>query len=174
MGTSEPIRIETLSVQPRVFELHNFITPAEADELVHNARVYMTTFDGLNSSSSSSTEDPYRQADLAYDISSAAAMGVKRRLFDLLGIFPFQEAMTDGMQVCTSRVVVAVAIVEVYTVYSERECVGLKFYSTFTLFMRYRRCATTSPAPTSRTWTGWSLSLRATVAVTAALVLRAI
>lgn len=38
-------------------------------------------------------------ADLAFDVGSSVALAVKRRLFDLLGVFPYHEALTDGMQV---------------------------------------------------------------------------
>jgi hypothetical protein len=40
-----------------------------------------------------------RTADLAFDLSSPVALALKRRLFDLLGIFPYDEALTDGFQV---------------------------------------------------------------------------
>lgn len=48
---------------------------------------------------SSTLRDPLRTADLVYDIQSSAAVAIKRRLFDLLGVFPFQEARVDGFQV---------------------------------------------------------------------------
>jgi hypothetical protein len=43
-------------------------------------------------------------ADIAYDTNSTVALTVKRRLFDLLGLFPYQEARAEGPQVQTLAV----------------------------------------------------------------------
>lgn len=43
--------------------------------------------------------DERRTSDNAFDTNSPLAAALKRRTFDLLGIFPYDESYADGIQV---------------------------------------------------------------------------
>mmetsp|Transcript_14450 Transcript_14450/g.19826 ORF Transcript_14450/g.19826 Transcript_14450/m.19826 type:complete len:637 (+) Transcript_14450:1-1911(+) len=102
MPTHLPIVVETLSLQPRIFRLVNFFSSEEADMLVHNALTIEEESHRLKRSSTGATGytvDNKRTSEGAFDTSSDVAMRIKRRSFDMLGIFPFDESFSDGLQV---------------------------------------------------------------------------
>jgi len=104
MPAGKPIIMETLSVEPRIFKLKNFITDEEADQLIRNVLKLKSDSHKLKRAttmklgSPDPVPDPYRTSDVAYDKNSNTAVGIKKRLFDLIGIYPFQESLTDGFQ----------------------------------------------------------------------------
>jgi len=85
-----------------VFRLLNFFSELEADTLVNNALSETEDSYRLKRSSTGAvgyTVDSKRTSEGAFDIKSEVAMAVKRRTFDLLGIFPYDESYADGLQV---------------------------------------------------------------------------
>jgi hypothetical protein len=99
----KPLVLETLSVTPRIFKLYNFFTEMEADQLIANAlsasEEQMRLKRSTISDAGRDIEDSYRTSENAFDTRSEVAQKIKRRLFDLLGIFPFDESLADGIQV---------------------------------------------------------------------------
>lgn len=39
-----------------------------------------------------------RTSESAFDVDSPTSIGIKKRAFDVLGVFPYQESLTDGFQ----------------------------------------------------------------------------
>ena len=95
------IEIETISIQPKVFKVRNFFTESEADGLIANA-LKITEEDYKLKRSSTGQEysiDNYRTSENAFDTNSDLAKSLKKRVFELLGVFPYEEMMADGLQV---------------------------------------------------------------------------
>lgn len=104
MPVGKPIILETVSLRPRVFRLLNFFSEAEADTLVNNALSISEEDFRLKRSSTGATGynvDSKRTSEGAFDTRSEIAMAIKKRSFDLLGIFPYDESYADGLQVFT-------------------------------------------------------------------------
>ena len=40
-----------------------------------------------------------RTSESAYDVDSPTSIALKKRAFDMLGVFPYQESLTDGFQI---------------------------------------------------------------------------
>lgn len=102
-GNGEPIVVETLSESPKVFRLNNFFTSEEADELIDNALNLNDPINGLHRSTTgqgdAAQEDSHRTSDNAWDMVSPASLRLKRRIFELLGIRPYNNAWADGLQI---------------------------------------------------------------------------
>ena len=96
------VYLETLSLSPRVFEIHNFFTVDEADRIVHNA-VTMTAdthkFKRSSTGASGYNLNPTRTSENAFDTHSTEAQTVKRRCIKALGFDEYEEGVTDGLQV---------------------------------------------------------------------------
>ena len=107
--------METISHSPRVFHLHNFLTEGESDALVAHALADRDAITGLQRSTTGAEHqvsfNKIRTSDNAFDSVSPAAMALKRRAIDLLGMaWPYDDQMTDGLQVLrynTSRAYIA-------------------------------------------------------------------
>jgi hypothetical protein len=100
-NNNDVIEIETISLEPKVFKVRNFFSNAEADGLIANA-LRITEDDYKLKRSSTGTEysiDSYRTSENAFDTNSELARNLKKRVFELLGIFPYEEMMADGLQV---------------------------------------------------------------------------
>jgi hypothetical protein len=101
--TGLPLILETLSIEPRIFKLYNFFTSAEADELIAHALSATDELYRLKRSTvtvgNADVQDTYRTSENAFDTSSTVSIQLKHRLFDLLGIFPYDESYADGIQV---------------------------------------------------------------------------
>lgn len=100
-NSNEVIEIETISIEPKVFKVRNFLSMAEADGLVSNA-LKITEDDYKLKRSSTGTEysiDNFRTSENAFDTNSDLARVLKKRVFELLGISPYEEMMADGLQV---------------------------------------------------------------------------
>ena len=102
-ANNKPIVVETLSESPKVFRLNNFFTEEEADELIENALQLNDPVNGLHRSTTgqgdAAQEDNHRTSDNAWDLVSPASMRLKRRIFDLLGVRPYNNAWADGLQI---------------------------------------------------------------------------
>lgn len=102
MPVGKPIILETISQRPRVFRLLNFFSEFEAETLIQNALDETEDAFKLKRSSTGAvgyTVDSKRTSEGAFDTRSEVAMAIKRRSFDLLGIFPYDESFADGLQV---------------------------------------------------------------------------
>jgi len=102
MPAGKPIVLETLSLRPRVFRLQDFFTEKEAEYLIEHA--LSITDDALRLKRSSTgatgyTVDNMRTSEGAFDTNSEIALNIKKRSFDLLGIFPYDESFADGIQI---------------------------------------------------------------------------
>ena len=89
------VRMKTISADPRVFEIENFITNEECDELIAASRANIkrsTTGIGKGMKNSK------RTSENAFDDSSEVALRLKRRAFQLLRI-EWNKHMADGLQV---------------------------------------------------------------------------
>ncbi|GKY95252.1 hypothetical protein MPSEU_000487600 [Mayamaea pseudoterrestris] len=97
-----PIVLETLSISPRVFEIHNFFNLSEADELIEKALSETSDTMGLHRSTTGSinaTINSKRTSENAWDQHGVTAMRLKRRCMETLGFDEYQEHLTDGLQV---------------------------------------------------------------------------
>jgi len=98
----ENVTLETLSLSPRVFRLHNFFTPDEADRLVQNALNEKEEANRLKRSSTGArgySVNIQRTSENAFDGFSEEAQAIKMRSFQLLGLEEYKETWTDGLQV---------------------------------------------------------------------------
>ncbi len=98
----EVITVETLSLEPRVFDIHNFFTVEEADQLLSKALGETSETYGFHRSTtgtSGASVFSKRTSENAWDTHGATAQKVKRRCFSLLGIDEYEESMSDGLQI---------------------------------------------------------------------------
>ena len=94
--------IETLSVNPRVFDIHNFFSPKEANALVERALSEKSETHKLHRSTTGTVGKSVinkRTSENAWDTSSPVAQKIKKRCFAALGIDEYQEGMSDGLQI---------------------------------------------------------------------------
>jgi hypothetical protein len=97
-----PIVVETISLSPRLFEIHNFYSPTEADELIDKALNETSETMGLHRSTTGAVKgviNSKRTSDNAWDQTGATAMRLKRRCMTTLGFDEYNELLTDGLQV---------------------------------------------------------------------------
>jgi prolyl 4-hydroxylase len=98
----KPITLETLSHHPRVFRLSNFFTEEEADGVIRNALAIKDPAIKLKRSTTgaiANEKNPFRTSENAFDSTSPLSIKLKQRCFQLLGIHPYQESWSDGLQV---------------------------------------------------------------------------
>mmetsp|Transcript_29826 Transcript_29826/g.45735 ORF Transcript_29826/g.45735 Transcript_29826/m.45735 type:complete len:407 (+) Transcript_29826:68-1288(+) len=102
-----PMELEVLSHSPRVFYVHNFMSQDETNTLID----YATSEDNpyKMARSTGGTHKSWNQGGRgdtlttrtsmnAFDISTPAALAIKRRAFQLLRIPKYKESMADGIQ----------------------------------------------------------------------------
>lgn len=97
-----PIVLTTLAESPRVFEVENFLSEQDADDLVAFTLAIDDDVYGLKRSTTGakgSEVSSQRTSENAFDTSSPIAMRLKRRVFDVLGMRPYDEELADGLQV---------------------------------------------------------------------------
>ncbi|GAB5366902.1 hypothetical protein AAMO2058_001183700 [Amorphochlora amoebiformis] len=104
--SSKPIVLETLSLQPKVFLVHNFISQEEADELIFRAtdprnpyslRRSTTGTEDWNRGGASDVSST-RTSENAFDISSQTSISIKKRAFQLLRM-RYKQCASDGIQI---------------------------------------------------------------------------
>ena len=96
------IVLETISQEPKIFRVYNFFSEEESSELIDNALAATDDEYRLKRSSTGAKGynlDTYRTSENAFDTNSKVALRLKRRAFDLLGIFPYDETLADGLQI---------------------------------------------------------------------------
>lgn len=124
-----PIMLETLSEYPRIFRLHNFFSEYEADtlmadaieefqanpplpkqqpfrptdtddELLVNADEFVArSYSGHDHPLEPMTGDRIDLSKQAILLKSDVAFRMRRRVLDLLGVFPYDDTYTEGWQV---------------------------------------------------------------------------
>ena len=94
--SEKPITLTTLSVYPKIFKITNFISQEESDQLIATA-LDTNKLDYLRLK----PQDYYAQCthEAAFDIDSHVALDIKKRSFDVLGLFPYDETFADGLKV---------------------------------------------------------------------------
>jgi len=88
------IYLTTLSLSPKVFELHNFFSEAESETLVKQALEQKSETHKLQRSSTGAdgrSENPTRTSENAFDTHSPVAVRIKKRCFETLGFPSYQE-----------------------------------------------------------------------------------
>lgn len=97
-----PVSLEVISVEPRVFDVHNFFTKEESADLVRRAleekseshRIKRSTTGAVGKSTSSQ-----RTSENGFDTNGPTAMGVKKRCLEILGYDEYIESHGDGLQI---------------------------------------------------------------------------
>jgi hypothetical protein len=86
--------------------LQNFFSESEAEQLVQNALAIEDDNFKLKRSTTGISEDgkqavtnSKRTSEGAFDTNSEVAKAIKQRSFDILGIFPYDEMWSDGLQI---------------------------------------------------------------------------
>eukprot|EP01032_Pedospumella_encystans_P022248 gene22247-25211_t len=104
------IQLEVLSVEPRIFKVRHFLTAKEASGLIANAkdvtseghRLQRTMVDHVDATEGSDVVreiDEFHTSDSAFDHTSAISRDLQIRLFEVLGMSPYQPPLSDGIQV---------------------------------------------------------------------------
>jgi hypothetical protein len=89
----QPISIEVLSLNPRVFEIHNFFDPEEAADLVNSALTETSEVYKLHRSTTGQTATIFnkRTSENAWDTHGKTASRIKRRCLTTLGFDEYME-----------------------------------------------------------------------------------
>lgn len=108
---NDNVWLESLSQHPRIFYLHNFLHLEEADSLIENANhatgpfamAKSTTGAVLRADRSMDMNEPQplestRTSDNAWDLSSATAMQIIKRSFEVAHM-PYDKKKQDGLQI---------------------------------------------------------------------------
>lgn len=101
-SVGEVITVTTLSLEPRIFDIFNFFTMDEADQLLMKALGETSETYGFHRSTtgtSGASVFSKRTSENAWDTHGSTAQKVKRRCFSLLGIDQYEESMSDGLQI---------------------------------------------------------------------------
>ena len=94
-GNTDPIRLRTVSASPRVFTVENFLSSAEADQLVAYAK---TRLQRSHVGIGKETFHNERTSKTAWDTSSQGSIAIQQRAFALLGI-PWHQPLADAIQI---------------------------------------------------------------------------
>jgi hypothetical protein len=98
----DPIVLEVLSLNPRVFEIQNFFSMEEADALIDKALNDTDEVMGLHRSTTGATNGQVyskRTSDNAWDTTGPESRKIQKRCFEMLGFDQFYESQADGLQV---------------------------------------------------------------------------
>jgi len=99
---NDPLSLEVLSVNPRVFEVHNFFTQAEGDQVIQHILAETDENMKLKRSSTGATGytvNPQRTSEGGFDTRSPHAIKLKTRCFNMLGFEEYDEVFADGLQI---------------------------------------------------------------------------
>lgn len=94
--------VKTLALEPRVFDIYNFFSLHERDELVLKALRETSESHGFHRSTTGTTGKSIfnkRTSENAWDTHGATAQVIKRRCFTALGIDEYHEELSDGLQI---------------------------------------------------------------------------
>lgn len=96
------IVVESVSISPRVFIVHNLFSPDEAEEIMSNVLNPPDPRDRLMGSQVGETvarSDLHRTSENGWDINSKVSNKLMKRCFEVAGIRPFNLDWGDGLQV---------------------------------------------------------------------------
>ena len=99
---SQPVYLQVLSTQPRIFEVYNFFDRRDSDDLIEGALAETREAYRIKRSSVGASSDNYnmkRTSESGFDTSSPVASKLKRRGVSLLGFDEYTEGFTDGLQI---------------------------------------------------------------------------
>jgi len=97
----KPIQLETLSLSPKVFLVHNLFSNEEADALVESALTIKGEENRLKRSSTGVgyNIDRKRTSENAFDSQSDVAKTLQKRIVDLLAFPVYKNSWLDGFQI---------------------------------------------------------------------------
>jgi hypothetical protein len=97
----QPISLEVLSMEPRVFDITNFFSPNEAAELIDKALNETSETHKLGRSTTGIKGTFYkkRTSENAWDTHGKTALVIKKRCFNVLGMDEYIEGHADGLQI---------------------------------------------------------------------------
>jgi 2OG-Fe(II) oxygenase superfamily len=97
----QPISLEVLSLEPRVFDVHNFFDLDEANDLVEKALAETSETHKLHRSTTGQAGTIFnkRTSENAWDTHGKTAQIIKRRCLTTLGFDEYMESHTDGLQI---------------------------------------------------------------------------
>jgi hypothetical protein len=91
-----------LNTNPRVFEIYNFFSKEESDELVAKALAETSETHRIKRSTTGTGENTVfnkRTSESGFDTHGKTAQKVKRRCMKVLGFDEYIEGHTDGLQI---------------------------------------------------------------------------
>lgn len=100
---SKPVYLEVLSVSPAVFDLHNFFTTGESEQLVagvlkekRDSHRIKRSETGVNKAK---THNRKRTSESGFDTDSKVSVEIRKRCFDVLGFDEYVDSFGDGLQI---------------------------------------------------------------------------
>ena len=105
------VELELLSVKPRIFRVHNFISESESDALInlsvdpsnqYRMRRSTTGTENWNQMDADKSVDPSRTSENAFVLDNPVSNSIFRRTFQLLRV-PHKICQADGIQVVRYR-----------------------------------------------------------------------
>lgn len=97
-----PLSMEVLSLNPRVFDIFNFFSEDEAQNLIDKALNEKSSTHGLHRSTTGATNGAVfskRTSENAWDTHGKLAQIIKKRCMTVLGFDEYYESHTDGLQI---------------------------------------------------------------------------
>lgn len=97
-----PVSLEVMSVSPRVFDVHNFFTKAESDDLVSRALAETKDSHRMKRSTTGTVGhhiNNQRTSENGFDTHGTTSVAVKKRCMEILGYDEYIESHGDGLQI---------------------------------------------------------------------------
>ena len=95
VGATGPITLRTVSRDPRIFSIRNFLAQSEYDFLIEHAK---TRLERSHVGIGKETFHNHRTSKTAWDTNSATSLDIQKRAFQLLGI-PYHSPLADAIQI---------------------------------------------------------------------------
>eukprot|EP00542_Grammatophora_oceanica_P004244 CAMPEP_0194069930 /NCGR_PEP_ID=MMETSP0009_2-20130614/87904_1 /TAXON_ID=210454 /ORGANISM="Grammatophora oceanica, Strain CCMP 410" /LENGTH=575 /DNA_ID=CAMNT_0038723157 /DNA_START=19 /DNA_END=1746 /DNA_ORIENTATION=- len=96
-----PVHLEVMSLKPRVFDIFNFFSRDESEELVDKAMKETSPTHKIKRSTTGTSTSTFakRTSESGFDTHGATAQKIKRRCMRVLGWDEYHEGYTDGLQI---------------------------------------------------------------------------
>jgi hypothetical protein len=97
-----PVSLEVISVEPRVFDVHNFFTKAESEDLVRRALEETSESHRIKRSTTGAqgkSVNMKRTSENGFDTHGKTSVAVKKRCLEILGYDEYIESHGDGLQI---------------------------------------------------------------------------
>lgn len=101
-SNNEPLQLEVLSVEPRVFDIHKFFSDKEAEGIIAKALAETSATHGFHRSTTGTTGASIfnkRTSENAWLVDGTLARTMKQRCLNALGFDAYYESHTDGLQI---------------------------------------------------------------------------